>query len=108
MSPILYMTFMDRISRCSQGVERLQFGGVRISSLSFVDEVALLAPSGGDLQLSLEQFAVKCEAAGIQMSTSKSETMVVSQKRVEFLLWVGSDLLPQVEDFKYLKGLVHK
>ncbi|KAK0148964.1 Craniofacial development protein 2 [Merluccius polli] len=43
-----------------------------------------------DLQLSLGRFAAKCEAAGMRISTSKST------------LRVGDEILPQVEEFKYL------
>ena len=92
---------MDRISKRSQGVEGFQFSGVRISSLLFADDVVLLAPSEGDLQLLLEWFAAECELAVMRISKSKSETMVLGQKRVECLLCVGSEVLPQVEKFKY-------
>ena len=34
--------------------------------------------------------------------TSKSETMVLSRKRVECSLRVGNEILPQVKEFKYL------
>ena len=78
---------MDRISRCSQEAEG--FSDVRISCLLFVDDVVLLAPSGGDPQFLLERSAVECEAAGMRTSTSKSETMVLSLKRVGCLLQVG-------------------
>ena len=53
LSPLLFMMFMDRISRRSQGAEGFRFGGLRISSVLFLDNVVLLAPSGEDLQLSL-------------------------------------------------------
>uniref|UniRef100_A0A8C6K8L9 Reverse transcriptase domain-containing protein n=1 Tax=Nothobranchius furzeri TaxID=105023 RepID=A0A8C6K8L9_NOTFU len=43
LSQILFITFMDRISRCSQGVEGICFGGLRIRSLLFADDVLLLA-----------------------------------------------------------------
>ena len=56
LSPILFIIFMDRISRRSQGVEGVQFGDLRIGSLLFADDVVLLALSGCDLQLSLERF----------------------------------------------------
>ncbi|TKS65465.1 putative 149 kDa protein ORF 2 [Collichthys lucidus] len=102
LSPVLFITFMDRISRRSQGVEGLRFGGLRIGSLLFADDLVLLASSERDLQLSLEQFAAECEAAGMRISTSKSETMVLSRKRVECSLRVGDEILPQVEEFKYL------
>uniref|UniRef100_A0AAQ4PNU2 Reverse transcriptase domain-containing protein n=1 Tax=Gasterosteus aculeatus aculeatus TaxID=481459 RepID=A0AAQ4PNU2_GASAC len=102
LSPILFVVFMDRISRCSRGEEGLQFGGLRISSLLFADDVVLMASSVCDLQLSLERFAVECEAVGMRISTSKSEAMVLSRKPMDCLLQVGNVSLPQVKKFKYL------
>ncbi|KAI3361699.1 hypothetical protein L3Q82_002057 [Scortum barcoo] len=55
-----------------------------------------------DLQHVLEQFAAECEAAGMRISTSKSEAMVLDRKRVACPLQVGGEVLPQVEEFKYL------
>ncbi|TWW62366.1 hypothetical protein D4764_04G0010130 [Takifugu flavidus] len=66
------------------------------------NDVALLASSARDLQLSLDQFAAECEAAGMRISTSKSETMVLSRKKIECLLRVKEEILPQVKEFKYL------
>ncbi|TWW75399.1 hypothetical protein D4764_13G0000610 [Takifugu flavidus] len=48
----------------------------------------------------LGRFATECEAAGI--SISKSEAMVLAWKKVECLLRVWEEVLPQVEKFKYL------
>ncbi|KAI3370169.1 hypothetical protein L3Q82_024952 [Scortum barcoo] len=42
------------------------------------NDVVLLASSGQDLQHVLERFAAECEAAGMRISTSKSEAMVLS------------------------------
>ena len=102
LSPILFIIFMDRISRHSQGVEGVRFGDLRIGSLLFADDVVLLASSDCDLQLLLDQFAAECEAARMRISTSKSESMVLNRKRVECTLRVGDEILPQVEEFKYL------
>ncbi|XP_061642121.1 uncharacterized protein LOC133484062 [Phyllopteryx taeniolatus] len=93
---------MDRISRHSRGVEGVRFGCLSIAFLLFAHDVVLLASSSRDRQLSLERFAAECEAAGMRISTSKSETVVLSRKRVECPLWVGDEILPQVEEFKYL------
>ena len=41
----------------------------------------------------------------MKISTSKFETMALCQKRVEYPLQVGSEILPQVEEFKYIGGL---
>ncbi|TWW73389.1 hypothetical protein D4764_15G0007830 [Takifugu flavidus] len=38
----------------------------------------------------------------MRISTSKSESMVLARKKVECLLQVGEEVLPQVEEFKYL------
>lgn len=43
-----------------------------------------------DLQLSLDQFAAKCEALRVRISTSKVEAMVLSH---------GEEILLQVEDY---------
>ncbi|KAI3372530.1 hypothetical protein L3Q82_023015 [Scortum barcoo] len=67
-----------------------------------LDDVVLLASSSQDLQHVLERFAAECEAAGMRISTSKSEAMVLDRKRVACPLWVGGEVLPQVEEFKYL------
>jgi len=47
--PVLFIIFMDRISRRSQGPEGVRFGGHVISSLLFADDVVVLAAS--DLSL---------------------------------------------------------
>ncbi|KAK3545578.1 hypothetical protein QTP70_008127 [Hemibagrus guttatus] len=97
LSPVLFIVFMDRISRRSQGLEGVWFGDHRISSLIFADDVVLLAPSSLDLQHALGRFAAECEAAGMRVSTSKSEAMVLDRKKVACTLQVGG-----VEEFKYL------
>ncbi|KAK3560889.1 hypothetical protein QTP86_022884, partial [Hemibagrus guttatus] len=50
----------------------------------------------------LGRFAAECEAAGMRVSTSKSEAMVLDRKKVACTLQVGGEVLPQVEEFKYL------
>ncbi|TWW73387.1 hypothetical protein D4764_15G0007810 [Takifugu flavidus] len=74
----------------------------QIGSLLFADDVVLLASSARDLQLSLDRLAAACEAAGMKISTSKSEAIVLDWKKVECLLRVKEEILPQVEEFKYL------
>ncbi|XP_061769811.1 uncharacterized protein LOC133560842 [Nerophis ophidion] len=92
LSPIPFITFMDRISRRSQGVEGIWFGGCRIRYLLFADDVVLMASTGQDLQLSLDRFAAECEATGMRISTSKSESMVLAWKRFECHLRVGKEV----------------
>ncbi|KAK3547070.1 hypothetical protein QTP86_009563 [Hemibagrus guttatus] len=68
-------------------------------------DVVLLAPSSLDLQNAQVHFAAECEAAGMRVSTSKSEAMVLDRKKVACTLQVGGEVLPQVEEFKYLRDL---
>ncbi|KAK3539491.1 hypothetical protein QTP70_009045 [Hemibagrus guttatus] len=93
---------MDRISRCSQGLEGVRFRDHRILSLLFADDVVLLTPSSQDLQHALGRFATDCEAAGMRVSTSKSEAIFLDRKKVACTLQVGGEFLSQVEEFKYL------
>ena len=102
LSPVLFIIFMDRISRHSQGPEGVWYGSRWISSLLFADDVVLLAPLSQDLQHVLGWFAAKREAAGMKISTSKSEAMALDWKKVACSLQVGGELLPQVEELKYL------
>ncbi|KAK3528573.1 hypothetical protein QTP70_003741 [Hemibagrus guttatus] len=81
LSPVLFIVFMDRISRRSQGLEGVQFGDHKISLLIFADDVVLLAPSSLNLQHALGHFAAECEAAGMRVSTSNSEAMVLDREK---------------------------
>ncbi|KAI3359494.1 hypothetical protein L3Q82_013900 [Scortum barcoo] len=51
LSPVLFIIFMDRISRRSQGPEGVRFGNHRISSLLFADDVVLLASSSQEREI---------------------------------------------------------
>ena len=62
-------------------VEGVRFGDLQISSRIFAGDVVLLASLNSDLHLSLGWFAAECEAAGMRISASKSEAMVLSPKR---------------------------
>ena len=67
----------------SQQAERVKFGGFQIPSLLFADDVVLLGSSNRDPLLALGRFVFECEAAGMRISTSKPEAMVLSRKRVD-------------------------
>ncbi|KAK3563871.1 hypothetical protein QTP86_004810 [Hemibagrus guttatus] len=70
---------------------------------SFITQAEWWQGTGGlDLQHALGSFAAECEVAGMRVSTSKSEAMVFDRKKVACTLQVGGEVLPQVEEFKYL------
>lgn len=88
LSPILFIIFMDSISRHSQGVEGVWFGDIRIWSLLYAYDVVLLASSGPDRQLSLKLFASECEASEMRINTS----MFLSQKSLACSLQVEDEI----------------
>ncbi|KAI3368807.1 hypothetical protein L3Q82_025417 [Scortum barcoo] len=77
-------------------------------ALLFADDVVLLASSNQDLQHVLERFAAECEVAGMRISTSKSEAMVLDRKRVACPLsgWVERSCLKWRSSS--ISGLVHE
>lgn len=68
LSLILVVVFLDRIWRCSRGQQCFRIGSLSFRSLLFAEDVVLLV---SDLQHTLERFPTQCEAAGLNISTSK-------------------------------------
>jgi len=93
LSPIPFVIFMDRILRRSRGEKSVWFW--------FAADVVLLASSSHDLQHTLKQYAAECEIAGMTVSSSKSDAMVLNWKKEECSLRVMDESLPQAEEFKY-------
>ena len=103
LSPLLFTVFMDRISRRSQGNECISIGNARVSNLLFADDVAKLASTRTDLQQALDRFNEECNAAGMKISTSKTQAMTISRTpHVSGNLHVSGSPLTEVEKFKYL------
>ena len=102
LSPLLFIIFMDRISRRSATPECAEVGDVRVESLLFADDLAQLASTAEGLQRALSQFAAECSASGMRISTEKTEVMVLSRQPVQCTLEVSGVPLRQVEKFKYL------
>lgn len=76
------MIFMEKISRCSQGLRDIRHGGIEVTSVLFAGD--LLTPSRVDHCHALKCFAAECEAAGMKTITSKSDLIVPSQKKAPF------------------------
>src|SRR5699024_7541652 len=77
LSPLLFIIFMDRISRRCTG-PGVKLGKVVISKLFFADDLLLLASTAEDLQRLLNRFATECDKEGMKISTPKTEVMTLS------------------------------
>ena len=102
LSPFLFIIFMDRISRRSTTPDCVTIGNARVESLLFAEDIARLESSGAGLQRALDRFAAECTMAGMQISTKKTEVMVLSRQKEQCAMNVNGTPLNQVEKFKYL------
>ena len=101
LSPLLFITYMNWIDKCSQTSECVKIGSFKISRLLFADDLVLLADSESGLQHTLDSFAAACDTAGMKISTVKTEVLHISRNTAQCSLQVGGVQLKQVEKFKY-------
>lgn len=58
VSDVLFMMFMDGLSRCQKGLESVSFSDITVASLLFADDIVLLV----SLDATLKNFYVsKCD-----------------------------------------------
>lgn len=86
-------------------MEDAQFGGFRIASLPFADDVVLLALLSCDLMVALGQFVAKCEAAEMRINTSNSEAMVLSPEKGGLPALGWECVVASSEGVRYLRVL---
>ena len=77
-------------------------GNARVESLLFADDVARLVSSSAELQRALDRFTAECTMAGMQISTKKTEVLVLSRQKEQCAVNVNGSPLNQVEKLKYL------
>lgn len=99
---VLFITFMDRMSRSRPGQEGLRFGNHRVSPLLLAHDVVQWASSNPDLQHAPRRPPAESEAAGRRI-TSDSEVGVLDWKRVDGPLQFGGEAQPQAEAFRNLR-----
>jgi len=102
LSPLLFIIFMDWIDGHSHAGEGITIGNCRVSRLLFADDMVLLSPSQSDLQQALDRFTAQCNNAGMRISATKTETLVLSRRPARCDLRLSGSTLKQVDTFKYL------
>lgn len=102
LSPLLFMVFMDKISRTSANPAGVKIGDVKVDSLLFADDVARLAQSTAGLQSALNQFQEVCTTYGMKINVKKTELMATSREPEQCNLHLNNEQVNQVKIFKYL------
>ena len=101
LTPLLFIIFMDTISRRTTTPDCVKIGNARVESLLFADDVARLASSSAGFRRALDQFAIECTLAGMQINIKKTEVMVLSRQNEQCDVNINGNPLNQVEKFKY-------
>ena len=92
---------MDRIVQKSESCGGVKIGECTVQRLSFADNLVLLDSTQNGLQQVLDRFSDACSAAGMKISTTKTEIMCLSRQPKQRSLQIGGVPLKQSEKFKY-------
>ena len=99
---LLFIVYMNWINKCSPADEYATIGNCKVSRLLFADDLVLLSSTESGLLHALNSFADACDAAGMKISTAKTEVLHLSRNPDQCVLQVNGAPLKQVEKFKYL------
>ena len=107
LSPLLYNVYTDDLSHHLQATGVGWYaGGAWVNSLSYADDMVLLAPTVTALQTLLEVCRAYAGPHDIVYSSTKTVCMPVqpnqSQGRYSTRAWLGNEELRFVEEFRYL------
>ena len=93
---------MNWIDKASQADECATIENCKITRLLFADDLVLLSSTESGLQRALNSFADAWNAAGVKISSAKTEVLHLSRNPGQCVLQVNGARLKQVEKFKYL------
>ena len=94
LSPLLFIIYMDRVVKAIAANE--------VDTLSYADDVALVAESEKLLQDSVTKWCEQLETFGMRMNKGKSEVMVLSRLQKDCTIYAEEKKLKEVDTFKYL------
>ena len=107
LSPLFYNVYTDDLNRRLQATGvGCYVGGAWVNSLSYADDMVLLAPTVTALQTQLEVCRVYAASHDIVYNTTKTVCMLVrpkqSQGRYSTRVRLGNEELSFVQEFRYL------
>ena len=99
LSPLLFITFMDRITREANPDKS------RINELLFADDQSLIHPDAGRLQQHTNRLNQSCKNHNMRISIPKTEVMKISKTPSPLEITIDNNELKQVQEFKYLGSI---
>ena len=107
LSPTLFGLFLDGLDtylRSAVPAARPQMrGGRRVESLSYADDITLMAVSDAELQRLIDATHAYCGLVGMQLSADKTKAMVFARQGSTQFAWTcNGQPLQEVLEFKYL------
>ena len=102
LSPLLFIIFMDNISRRSTTPDGMELNDVKVQSLLFADDIARLTSAADRLQEALDHFETECSSSGMKINANKIEVLVLSRQPGKCNMHLNGRKLKQVDRFKYL------
>lgn len=108
LSPLLFITYMDKIIRETQrrtkplhiGYKNLEI--VDITECAFADDIALITGSEGDLEENLRIWNEVLIKNGMKINRAKTKVMVAANERKEVNIILDNERIEQVSSFQYL------
>ena len=94
LSPLLFVAVMDEVT------ERVRREAPW--NMMYADDVVLLNDTKEDAEKELESWREALERRGLRVSRSKTEYLCIGKQTEKAPIKIGSENLPEVEQFKYL------
>jgi len=107
ISPTTFISYLERVmDSVRDNGTGVSVHGHKINNLKFADDIDLLEEDRDELQGNLERINEAGEAAGLQINTEKTMTMVFGQESIEEELEIGGRHIDNVTEFVYLGSLL--
>lgn len=86
-----------------QSVTECNLSTEEIKIICYADGAVLIAENEHDLQLLLA-FHNICQQFNIEISTSKTKSIVISREPIRCKLIINNEIIPQITTFQYCEG----
>ena len=106
LSPLLFNIFLEVVTALATGGSDrgALIGGQLIENLRFADDIAMLAETAADLQLSVDGLVDSSGRMGMKINADKTETQFLGKGDSSFQIQIEGQTLKQSENFIYLGG----